>query len=170
MKWTTIQIRKWKLQKTWFWLWKTRFYKMLVICNCFRWSISIKWRDSWSFLQYWSLPVFFNAPMTQWQPNDAYQQGKLIVDIIHVANNYAEHTVTMSIFASPQHILEFFFHTMWKKYGHLLISTFFSLLNTALSSGKKTWKNDVEPCKNWPCGGVKFGPISTKLCKSYFLS
>jgi len=61
------------------------------------------------FLHYWSLPVFFNAPMTQWQANDAYQQGKLIVDIIHVANNYAEHTVTTNIFASPQHILEIFF-------------------------------------------------------------
>ena len=31
--------------------------------------------------------------MTQWQANDAYQQGKLIVDIIHVANNYAERKV-----------------------------------------------------------------------------
>jgi len=36
---------------------------------------------------------FFNAPVTQWQANDAYQQGKLIVDIIHVANNYAERKV-----------------------------------------------------------------------------
>jgi len=41
MKWTTIQIRKWKLQKTWFWVWKTRLYKMPVICNRFRWPISI---------------------------------------------------------------------------------------------------------------------------------
>jgi len=36
---------------------------------------------------------FFNAPVTQWQANDAYQQGKLIVDITHVANNYAERKV-----------------------------------------------------------------------------
>ena len=32
---------------------------------------------------------------------------------------------------------------MWKKYGHLLISTFFSLLNTALSSGK----NMIKRCR-----------------------
>jgi len=44
-------------------------------------------------LHYWSLPVFFNAAVTQWQANDAYQQGKLIVDIIHVASNYAERKV-----------------------------------------------------------------------------
>ena len=36
---------------------------------------------------------FFNAAVTQWQANDAYQQGKLIVDIIHVASNYAERKV-----------------------------------------------------------------------------
>jgi len=36
---------------------------------------------------------FLNAPMTQWQTNDSYQQGKLIVNIIHVANNYAERKV-----------------------------------------------------------------------------
>ena len=33
---------------------------------------------------------FFNAPVTHWQANDAHQQGKLIVDITRVANNYAE--------------------------------------------------------------------------------
>jgi len=61
MKWTTIQIRKWKwkLQKTWFWLWKTRFYKIPVICNCFRWPISIKWDDSWSFFCIIGLYEFF---------------------------------------------------------------------------------------------------------------
>jgi len=37
--------------------------------------------------------TFFNAPVTQWQANDACQQGKVIVDIIHVANNYAERKV-----------------------------------------------------------------------------
>jgi len=36
---------------------------------------------------------FFNAPLTQWQEKDAYQQGKFIVYIIHVANNYAERKV-----------------------------------------------------------------------------
>jgi len=34
-----------------------------------------------------------NAPVIQWQANDAYQQGKLIVDINHVANNSAERKV-----------------------------------------------------------------------------
>ena len=95
MKWTTIQIRKWKLQKTWFWLWKTRFYKMPVICNCFRWPTSIKWDDSWSFFALLVSTSFFNSPVTQWQANDAYQQGKYIVDITHVANNYAESKVKM---------------------------------------------------------------------------
>jgi len=34
-----------------------------------------------------------NTPVTQWQANDAYQLGKLIVYITHVANNYAERKV-----------------------------------------------------------------------------
>ena len=85
---------KWKLQKTRFWLWKTRFYKMLVICNCFRWPISIKQNDSWSFFRIIGVyDRFFNTPVTQWQANDAYQLGKLNVAITHVANNYAEHKV-----------------------------------------------------------------------------
>jgi len=31
--------------------------------------------------------------VNQWQANDAYQQGKLIVDITHVANSYAKRKV-----------------------------------------------------------------------------
>jgi len=51
-------------------------------------------KDSWSFFCIIGVyDRFLNTPVTQWQANDAYQLGKLIVDITYVANNYAENKV-----------------------------------------------------------------------------
>jgi len=49
--------------------------------------------NSRSFFALLVFTSFLNSPVTQWQAKDASQQGKLIVDITHVANNYAEHKV-----------------------------------------------------------------------------
>jgi len=35
---------------------------------------------------------------------------------------------------------------------------------------KKHEKMLSDPFKNRPCGGIKFGPINLKLCRSCFLS
>jgi len=38
---------------------------------------------------------FLNTPVTHWEANDVYQQGKLIVNNIHVVNDSAEHGVKL---------------------------------------------------------------------------
>jgi len=59
----------------------------------------------------------------------------------------------LPIFLLPLNIFWIFFQNMWKKDGHLLKPTFFHLLNTALSSGKKHEKMVLNLAKTGCVGG-----------------
>ena len=52
--------------------------------------------DSWSFFHITGLDdSFLNTPVAQWEANNAYQQGKLIVNNIRVVNDSAERGVKL---------------------------------------------------------------------------